>query len=310
MKKLLLVTAAVIALTSVGTAAEAAAPTIIKETMPIEVLVNARKVQFPDAKPTMENNQILVPIRFVSDKLKGNLTLVGKEITIVKGDRTVKLVIGAKQATVNGKPLQLGITAKAVSGRTYVPLRFISEALGENVEWDAVTRFVWIGNKQLPELKDIAKPVSLTPYMSYFKGREYVLKTWDENYNPITLDSAYVIDSTYLPFTINGEAFYRYDLAFSQDGQVYVKATTTDKGSIATQIYFIGKNSALRYRNAFETMTKYSGNFRIHYYPVTTSTDKLTIDDSNYADYKISNADYIGLASQYNAAILIKNPLN
>lgn len=136
--------------------------------MPIKVLVHARQVQFPDAKPQMVNNQVLVLIRFVSDKLGGKLELNGKVITIVKGDHTAQLTIGSKTVTANGTTMTLDIAANATGVRTYVPLRFISEALGEKVQWDQVARFVWIGSLDVPELRDVVKPVSLEPFMPYF----------------------------------------------------------------------------------------------------------------------------------------------
>ncbi|MFD2614294.1 peptidylprolyl isomerase [Paenibacillus gansuensis] len=45
---------------------------------------------------------------------------------------------GIKKTPANGKTL-------VYEGSTYVPLRFISEALGKKVEWDAANETVWIG---------------------------------------------------------------------------------------------------------------------------------------------------------------------
>lgn len=47
---------------------------------------------------------------------------------------------------VNGKEIKSETPAYIESGRTMVPLRFISEALGEKVEWEADTRTVIIGD--------------------------------------------------------------------------------------------------------------------------------------------------------------------
>lgn len=47
---------------------------------------------------------------------------------------------------VNGKEIKSETPAYIESGRTMVPLRFISEALGEKVEWKADTRTVIIGD--------------------------------------------------------------------------------------------------------------------------------------------------------------------
>ncbi|WFD09035.1 copper amine oxidase N-terminal domain-containing protein [Tepidibacter hydrothermalis] len=76
----------------------------------------------------------LVPVRVVSESMGATVSWEGetKTVTIVKGDKTIKL-------QVNGKD------AKLIGNTTYVPVRFVSESLGLNVEWDGETRTVNIG---------------------------------------------------------------------------------------------------------------------------------------------------------------------
>ena len=50
---------------------------------------------------------------------------------------TIKLRIDSKSATINGQERALDAPPKIMGGRTMVPLRFISEAFGCNIEWDA-----------------------------------------------------------------------------------------------------------------------------------------------------------------------------
>ncbi|MFB9277959.1 stalk domain-containing protein [Cohnella cellulosilytica] len=266
----------------------------------IEVLVNARKVKFPDQKPKMENNQVLVPIRFVSDKLGGKLDLKGKEITIVKGDRTVKLVIGAKTATANGKELTLGIAAKAVNGRTYVPLRFISEALGEKVEWDKATRFVWIGSKDIPELSDLIKPVSINPYKKYFKDKEFLMDLCYGGCKPAT--QAYVVTADDLPFAVKGEAYFRFNV-FTDHLGTWIRATTTDKGVMPNGLVYLNpKREAIKANGSYFDEEN-QGDFRFMYYYVSSP------DDAERKDYTIQQADYLSIRADYPGYILIENPL-
>ena len=295
----MLLAVAVIPVAAIAAEQKSAIPKVAPQA--IEVLVNARKVKFPDQKPKMENNQVLVPIRFVSDKLGGKLDLKGKEITIVKGDRTVKLLIGTKTATVNGKELALGVAAKEVNGRTYVPLRFISEALGEKVEWDKATRFVWIGSKDIPELSDLIEPVSIDPFKKYFEGGdEDLLVICYKGCKPAT--QAYVVTADDLPFMVRGEAYYRFDMS-SNDRGVWIRATTTDKGVMPNGLVYLNPKREAMLANGSFLAEENQGDFRFIYYYVSRPTDVKR------RDYTIQQADYISITADYPGYILIENPL-
>ena len=46
----------------------------------------------------------------------------------------ILLKIGSKSPTVNGKVVPIDVPGKIINGRTLVPLRFVGEALGANVD--------------------------------------------------------------------------------------------------------------------------------------------------------------------------------
>lgn len=54
--------------------------------------------------------------------------------------RTVNLIVGQSTAQIDGQNVTMTAPAQVVSGRTLVPLRFISEAFGCEVNWDGTTR--------------------------------------------------------------------------------------------------------------------------------------------------------------------------
>ena len=63
---------------------------------------------------------------------------------------TIEVYMGKNTGTVNGKSTTLEQGAMITNGRTLVPLRFITEAMGATLVWDAVTRTANItlaGNK-------------------------------------------------------------------------------------------------------------------------------------------------------------------
>ena len=64
-------------------------------------------------------------------------------------ERDVNLVIGSSQAQINDQSVTMSAPALEVDGRTLVPLRFISEAFGCDVQWngDLNTATVTLVNK-------------------------------------------------------------------------------------------------------------------------------------------------------------------
>ncbi|GIP59522.1 copper amine oxidase N-terminal domain-containing protein [Paenibacillus woosongensis] len=114
----------------------------------VRVSVDGRNVQFLDEHPYVDqrSNLTMVPLAFISDKLGAATEWDGelKQITISLNRDTVILVIGDHHALVNGKRVDFEGAAVLKNGRTMVPLRFISEALHANVEWQPKHKLVSI----------------------------------------------------------------------------------------------------------------------------------------------------------------------
>jgi hypothetical protein len=121
--------------------------TIVKQTQTpdqtITVLVNDRNLVL-DVPSIIVQGRVLVPLRAIFESLKAevNWDTNTKTVTGKKGDTVIKLKIDDKYATINGKVKELDIPAKIVNGRTFVPVRFISESLGASVIWDGEKRVV------------------------------------------------------------------------------------------------------------------------------------------------------------------------
>jgi hypothetical protein len=68
-----------------------------------------------------------------------------EEFFLIRTDETIiKLTIGNTTAFVNGKAVPLDVPPTIIAGRTMVPIRFISEAFGAEVQWESETRTVRI----------------------------------------------------------------------------------------------------------------------------------------------------------------------
>ena len=103
-----------------------------------------------DVAPYLKNDRTYLPVRYVATALgvaDANIMLNEAEqsVVIIKGDRVVKLVIGSSTMMINGVPFTMDVAPEIVDpGRTMLPLRWVAQALGADVQWDAATQTVTI----------------------------------------------------------------------------------------------------------------------------------------------------------------------
>ena len=125
--------------------------------LPLRVVVNGNRVNFPDAEPFIDDNgRTQVPVRFVSEALGAEVGWEGstKTVTISQGDKEIKIVIGKKDYTINGEKNLMDTEALLKEDRTFVPVRFVSEGLGARVDWDPAVRTVYIDTREKGDSKD------------------------------------------------------------------------------------------------------------------------------------------------------------
>ena len=99
-----------------------------------------------DVAPKIVNDRTMLPIRIVAENLGGTVTWNGalQRVTIQKGKDVILITIGADTAYVNGAAVKLDAAAFVENGRTYLPLRFVSENLGAQVTWNETEKTVTI----------------------------------------------------------------------------------------------------------------------------------------------------------------------
>ncbi len=105
-----------------------------------------------DVAPVAVDGRTLVPVRFISEALDAKVDWDGKtsKITITLGDKVIVLTLNSSIAYVNGTKVTLDVPAKAINGRTMVPVRFVSESLDQEVSFDSVTKEIIIKSKGTP----------------------------------------------------------------------------------------------------------------------------------------------------------------
>lgn len=100
-----------------------------------------------DVPAMIRDGRTLVPIRLVGEALQAQVLWVQQtgQVILTKGEDVIVLTLDSATAIVNGvsTPLPDGVPAQVVTydgaDRTMIPLRFVSEELGAQVEWDQAT---------------------------------------------------------------------------------------------------------------------------------------------------------------------------
>ena len=137
-----------------------------------------------DVPPYIDSGRTLVPVRAISEGLGADVQwdAATRVVTLnfqgFDGAHVVSMTIGEVAYRIDGKSAWMDVAPVIVGGRTFVPLRAVSEALGAQVDWNADTRTVQVqgvnanstplnDGKTLKELYDAAR-------------------TWDTNGNGVS----------------------------------------------------------------------------------------------------------------------------
>ena len=111
----------------------------------IDVYIDNAPVHMED-RPMIQNGRTLAPMRAFFEALGADVEWESDTRTAVgiRAGTTVRIPIDSTSPTVNGEVTTISVPAQIINGRTYIPLRFVSEALGDEVVWDGATRSIWI----------------------------------------------------------------------------------------------------------------------------------------------------------------------
>lgn len=94
--------------------------------------------------PIQMNGVTFVPIRALMESIGAKVTYVNDQITVSYQDQVLQMKVYDKSALLNGKKIQMPAAATSHGGRTFVPVRFIAEAFGAEVKWDAIDASVLV----------------------------------------------------------------------------------------------------------------------------------------------------------------------
>ncbi|TCT12155.1 N-acetylmuramoyl-L-alanine amidase [Natranaerovirga pectinivora] len=113
----------------------------------VRVVINDKEVQTGDMPGIIVDSRTLVPARevFESESMGAKVDWINdtQEVLITYEDKEIRLKINSNIAHVNNQPVTLDVPAKLIRdtskeyAKTMIPIRFVSETMGVEVDWDA-----------------------------------------------------------------------------------------------------------------------------------------------------------------------------
>jgi hypothetical protein len=124
---------------------KAVKPKIVMQVGKTTATVDGKQAKLP-AAPFMLNNVNYLPLRFVTETLGATIYWdnSAKRVTVLRGDTMLELWAGSTEITVNGVRQKALAAPILRNNSTYVPVRVVSEQLGQTVDWDGKTKTITI----------------------------------------------------------------------------------------------------------------------------------------------------------------------
>jgi len=130
----------------------------------ISILIDGKEQRY-DVMPLNISGRVFVPMRGIFEALGAEIVWRDdiRTVTASKDKKEVVVTIDSLNARIDGQPVKIDVAPIIVEGRTMEPVRFVSEAMGEDVAWDDATKTVIITHNKNSGLKrlvsDFHRPV-------------------------------------------------------------------------------------------------------------------------------------------------------
>ncbi|MDN5347465.1 MAG: hypothetical protein PWP65_1029 [Clostridia bacterium] len=123
----------------------------------VKIRFHGKEVKW-DMPPVIKEGRTLVPVRAISEGLGAdvNWDAETKTVTITKDNTIIVLKLNSNVFTVNGQEMALDVPAQLISNRTFVPIRFIAQALNQRVSYDEQSNEVNIEGTEASSVNNTA----------------------------------------------------------------------------------------------------------------------------------------------------------
>ncbi len=230
--------------------------TALADASQIHILYNDTVVQYEDVKPVNTEGRVMIPFRAVLEDMGAVVEYddANRLVTAAKGETEIKFTLMDDTIYVNDNGAESTITMDVpmiiVDGRTLVPIRFMSNALGMQVGWDGESETVIIMDYEdyfadletkLPnftKLTQLVTPeyntedVSLNMFLTAESDGEKVDATLSGDIGGVYVDGAVQLGVNLDVAVTAGEGIaingLSLDLVF-RDGDIFIKTNAGEK---------------------------------------------------------------------------------
>ncbi|AZK47617.1 stalk domain-containing protein [Paenibacillus lentus] len=298
--------AAIITMTSLLYTDSSSTAAAAKQQSNIKLLFNDQEYSF-SSTPIIYKNSLYLPLRDLGELL-GSVVVwnaENKTVTMTYPNQVVVTKLNALDATVNGKAVQLDSPAIVRDGRTFVPIRFFSEAIGASVDWQPANRTV-----SLSKTPTFAKGIGVNMSIWLNKATGDVFFAYPYDAEPVKLGQLEANIQGFLNISA-------YNLPGEQQSFILKIEDVYGEPSIHTTVYtaFVKNNQILKqskanYFKRYEqnTLIDHEGN------PILTDGKLLTIINTEgqiikeYDLPKLSGKDEIHSVQAVSSSYLLIRP--
>lgn len=210
-------------------------------------------------QPIIQAGRTLVPIRIISENMgyKVDWNSSAQRVTISNSTTTIVLTIGKTNVTVNGIQKTIDVPATVRNGRTYVPLRFISENMGASCEWDSKTATVFINTKGGPIVVPPTVPVKEVKFIDVVTKSNVtsasLLERLTGNYTGGASPSNVKVYETSLTNGVPVGGYKIVDIAWANTNKIYAYALTDTKSSGTIEMALIKDGQVIKTLTGMQT---------------------------------------------------------
>lgn len=274
---------------------------------PISVNIDGKQ-QIYNQPPILQNGSTLVPLRGIFESLGATVDWNGntQTVTATKESTNVVLKIGSTQPTVNGVTKTISTPAQVLNGSTMVPLRFVSEALGADVNWNGTARSITItstkNNSLIVSTEKEYDAVLEFPASKYPQTAAHIKSAIEKGESPICTidrDGADENRDQSLKGIPTKEGFDRdeFPMAMCEEGGLGADVSYVESSDNRGSGSWVG-NQLEKYPDGTRVLFVIDGNVNVTPQPVTPTiptvpsqptpskpTIELTKDDYNCSDF-------------------------